>query len=533
MRLEKIYKSLAAMLIVAVGICAQTTHTWNGSGNLLDGLLANGDVITIAAGATGILTMPESAEITITSAGENLLDNGSRSITIDIPATSKVIWTARYVMSTPAPSAGGISISGSGEFEVAGGVIRQELLVPAISRTTGGTIIVSGGMVQAEIGLAINSAGQIVVSGGLVSAHGTAGGTTVIGSVISRIPTGEVGGTIVAYIPGRCLENNTVGLYSLPAGTVFWDFEDNISGIRYADNRFFPVAGVTIGHTWNEWQANGDNPNEEIRQCIHCGESATRTVFVVDLQFPDVEGITGTGTENEPIKIDSLHQSFENEEDLLDYLRSLLTFSGTDGEETDLKQRVEIILTFKRDFEIDETRNFRSLQLLRYRLYLLTIQLNNPNPDSCTITTNINDLYIIVGLRDDGNSSIRNRQSTDGRFGILLENAVVSDFARISVLTPEPATVNLMILDNLGNVVFSATGVGAYCIRPAMPDERTTMNNVGDLGVCNTPLQNAIVWNLTNPAGRFVANGAYLIIAEVTTITGKRYLYQAKIGVKR
>jgi hypothetical protein len=85
----------------------------------------------------------------------------------------------------------------------------------------------------------------------------------------------------------------------------------------------------------------------------------------------------------------------------------------------------------------------------------------------------------------------------------------------------------------LGNVVWTANDVGAYCIRPAMPDERTTMNNVGDLGVCNTPLQNAIVWNLTNPNGRFVANGTYIIIAETTGISGRTYRYSARLGVRR
>ena len=133
---------------------------------------------------------------------------------------------------------------------------------------------------------------------------------------------------------------------------------------------------------------------------------------------------------------------------------------------------------------------------------------------------------------ENGGTFIRDRQPTDNRFGIVLENAIVSDVARIGVIIPEPATVNLRIFDALGNVVWAADGVGAYCIRPTIPNERTT-NNVGDLGVCNTPLQNAIVWNLTNPAGRFVANGTYLIIVEATGISGRIHRYVARIGVKR
>ncbi|MCL2845666.1 MAG: hypothetical protein FWE23_09520, partial [Chitinivibrionia bacterium] len=111
-------------------------------------------------------------------------------------------------------------------------------------------------------------------------------------------------------------------------------------------------------------------------------------------------------------------------------------------------------------------------------------------------------------------SFIRQNTSRDSRYGIILENAVVSDFARISVITPEQATVNLAIFDNLGNVVFSADDVRAG-FKPALTAD------------------GAIVWDLQNFNGRFVANGTYLIIAEATTINGRRYLYSARIGVNR
>jgi len=111
---------------------------------------------------------------------------------------------------------------------------------------------------------------------------------------------------------------------------------------------------------------------------------------------------------------------------------------------------------------------------------------------------------------------IRNRQTNDSRFGIVLENAVVSDLAKISVITPEPATVNLAILDNLGNVVFTETSVRAG-FKPAP----------------TTAADNAIIWSLTNPSGRFVANGAYLVVVEAKGQSGKVYWYQAKLGVKR
>ena len=107
-------------------------------------------------------------------------------------------------------------------------------------------------------------------------------------------------------------------------------------------------------------------------------------------------------------------------------------------------------------------------------------------------------------------TSIRGRQEAISPYRILLENAVVSDFARISVITPEQATVNLAIFDNLGNVVFSTV------------ETRHALS-------CNTEF----TWNLTNQSGRFVANGTYLIIVEAVGISGRRFTYSARIGVSR
>ncbi|MCL2844367.1 MAG: hypothetical protein FWE23_02815 [Chitinivibrionia bacterium] len=131
-----------------------------------------------------------------------------------------------------------------------------------------------------------------------------------------------------------------------------------------------------------------------------------------------------------------------------------------------------------------------------------------------TTTGAISRLVLNGVVMNSGSSSIRIPQNTDNRFGILLENAVVSNVAKISVKTPEQATINLRIFDNLGNVVFSADNVRAG-LKPAPTAD------------------GAIVWNLQNFNGRLVANGAYLIIAEATTISGRRYLYSARIGVNR
>ncbi|MCL2844361.1 MAG: hypothetical protein FWE23_02785 [Chitinivibrionia bacterium] len=147
--------------------------------------------------------------------------------------------------------------------------------------------------------------------------------------------------------------------------------------------------------------------------------------------------------------------------------------------------------------------------------------------DIWDINPNINNGMPFLRINNnEGGTFIRPRQPTDTRYGIVLENAVVSDLARISVIPPEPATVNLMILDNLGNVVFSANGVGAGFARP---ENRTN----GDLGGQTPPLHNAIVWDLTNNAGRFVGNGTYLIIVEAIGISGRRFTYSARLGVSK
>ena len=40
-------------------------------------------------------------------------------------------------------------------------------------------------------------------------------------------------------------------------------------------------------------------------------------------------------------------------------------------------------------------------------------------------------------------------------------------------------------------------------------------------------------WNLKNKSDRDVANGTYLVVVEATGVSGKTYMYNAKIGVRR
>jgi len=100
---------------------------------------------------------------------------------------------------------------------------------------------------------------------------------------------------------------------------------------------------------------------------------------------------------------------------------------------------------------------------------------------------------------------IKNIQKSDGRTGIRLSKNVVSDKAEFEVILPNDKVleVKAVIYDNTGNVVFETSGRDAK-----------------------------LSWNLTNNAGRNVANGSYLIVVEAKGINGN-YAYSAKVGVKK
>jgi hypothetical protein len=107
-----------------------------------------------------------------------------------------------------------------------------------------------------------------------------------------------------------------------------------------------------------------------------------------------------------------------------------------------------------------------------------------------------------VLFESGGATPINKTQPRDRRDGILLENSIVSHSAKISVIIPERAEIKMVIYDNVGNVVFDRKGA-------------------------------SVIWDLTNSAGRFVANGSYLVVVEAKGQSGKVYLYSAKLGVKR
>lgn len=119
--------------------------------------------------------------------------------------------------------------------------------------------------------------------------------------------------------------------------------------------------------------------------------------------------------------------------------------------------------------------------------------------DSIKITINENDETPI------------NKTTKSGKYGLRFAQNIVSEKAEIYVGLPEQEKISetkITIYDNIGNLVFNSRGV------------------------LNTPY-NKIVWDLRNSAGRFVANGTYLVIAEVKNLNGITYIYSTKLGVKR
>jgi hypothetical protein len=105
-----------------------------------------------------------------------------------------------------------------------------------------------------------------------------------------------------------------------------------------------------------------------------------------------------------------------------------------------------------------------------------------------------------VGLDGTDNTSVRPKKRDDKRYGIMLENNIVSESIKINLKAPESAKITrVIIFDNIGNIVFEGGNV----------------------------------WNLKNKAGRNVANGAYLVFVEAVGVSGKAYRYQTKLGVKR
>jgi hypothetical protein len=117
------------------------------------------------------------------------------------------------------------------------------------------------------------------------------------------------------------------------------------------------------------------------------------------------------------------------------------------------------------------------------------------------------DSTIHVVFAETGDTPISKTEKSNKHFGIRFAQSIVSDEAQMSVILPNKERIvetKVVIYDNIGNVVFEKTQSGAD-----------------------------VSWDLTNAAGRFVANGSYLVIAQAKIVNGKVYVYSGRLGVKK
>ncbi|MCL2844832.1 MAG: InlB B-repeat-containing protein [Chitinivibrionia bacterium] len=293
------------------------------------------------------------------------------------------------------------------------------------------------------------------------------------------------------------------------------DIPLHVSGLRSGAGENIPVLAII--------EDEATRRNYILRENTRAYTIRKRQInIVIEAERDERVSLALSTTERDTVNVALAPDLLPNRANLQNLISTLLGFNNfatdPDGQTDDISvfgtERPTVRIIDIPEPEIEASSRFgRSDDLVRYRLYLLRIETEGMLAENYQIGAT----EFFIRTDEFRPSFIRQNALRDSRYGIILENAVVSDFARISVITPERATVNLVILDNLGNVVFSETSAYGR--------------------VSNPPLQNAddnaIIWDLTNPSGRFVANGTYLIIAEATGISGRRYLYSARIGVSR
>ena len=106
-------------------------------------------------------------------------------------------------------------------------------------------------------------------------------------------------------------------------------------------------------------------------------------------------------------------------------------------------------------------------------------------------------------------TSVSNIKKSDKRYGIRFAVNPVSQNAEISVVLPDNARAvetRIVIYDMTGNVVWT----------DKIANEKRLSR-----------------WDLRNTAGRFVANGSYLVVAEAKDRNRQVYRYSARLGVNR
>jgi hypothetical protein len=172
----------------------------------------------------------------------------------------------------------------------------------------------------------------------------------------------------------------------------------------------------------------------------------------------------------------------------------ILDVSGHEIETLDLSNNTQLVtlnVEYNKISELDLT-GLTQLQ---------TLSISNNNFTSIDKIIGIENTQIDIDDFDLGNqtTSIANVKKSGNK--AMFKSNIVSDKMEIML----DGRVSFVVYDMTGNVVYRSKGEKSF----------------------------APTWDLRNSAGRFVANGTYLVVVEAREANGKVSYYSAKIGVKR
>jgi len=274
---------MLTLLPMATIIASAAYHTWNSA---TPPTVADGDVVTLANGASGTLTVPAGATVTIDGtaaqsdtiniyfAGANSIVRWNADLTntggntgVNLTSNGNIVWSF-YVesgtISTVAvePRAAvfyGTTPNSVGTIYVTGGAVRNSGTGHAIRASCG--VQVTGGTVSALEGNAIAhtvsaTTVPIVINGGSVFAYGSAitGGSNVIGINTPANLSIGFSAVVTAWNRGAGVTTYETGskmhLTVQPAtATAAWGTSGSAAGISYlnsANTGFIPIPSVTI-----------------------------------------------------------------------------------------------------------------------------------------------------------------------------------------------------------------------------------------------------------------------------------------------
>jgi hypothetical protein len=465
------------------------------------------------------------------SSGKGIFGNGSEAA-VEIKGKSSI----------DAGSGNAISLTGvKGTVKVAGGTVKTTTGTAIYMHGEQCTTTVSAGRVEATTGTAIYSTGaqsKVTVSGGTVFSYSsslTGQANSVIVNMNFSEPTGS--GAVLAWDEAASLRSYLRGesadILSLPAATnKKWDKGMSADGIDYANGAnvgFIEIPEVLVSkRAATSGNLNYAIPTDRVYNGLAQGigtitaaagagaitvkyngitavpVNAGNYLVSVDVAEGDYYGASsgialGTyviGKANgldvpapsadtktkTSIKINAVAPPVSGQ--IVEYAKSTINTAPAEGWQTDL--------TFAGLVENTD-------------YYIFARSQENTNYKAGTAVAAA--IRTLDANGNDNSTPINKMQNGDTRFGIKFTSGnIVSDKAEFAVILPDNdrvLEVKAVIYDNTGNVVFEKT-------------ERVAK----------------VSWDLTNAAGRSVANGTYLIIAEAKGAKGT-YAYSAKVGVKR